>query len=148
MILLVKYWRFALPVVLFAIVFSAYNYHIADIKSKAQEAIIEKVTEQAKEQIKQDIEIVRDAFSPSPTINGIVDEILSRDNDEEITLDTTAAEPYRLQSDADSNEGGLLGTREKTTTDNGSETRPDSVLQSGLSDSEIEQINKFTDLLQ
>ena len=131
MVILIKYWRILVPFIIIVIGLAGFHFWLSARLEQEKNEAIALINQQTKEKILNDTIEVVEAFKPSDAINSAVDGVLS---------------DYTAKNNGDSS--GLLGTREKTATDNGSKARPDSVLQSGLSAAEIEQINKYPDLLQ
>ena len=131
MLILIKYWRILVPFIIIVVGLAGFHFWLSARLEQEKNEAIALINQQTKEKILNDTIEVVEAFKPSDAINSTVDGVLS---------------DYTAKNNGDS--GRLLGTREKTTTDNGSKAGLDTVLQSGLSAAEIEQINKYPELLQ
>ena len=131
MLILIKYWRILVPFIIIVVGLAGFHFWLSARLEQEKNEAIALINQQTKEKILNDTIEVVEAFKPSDAINSTVDGVLS---------------DYTAKNNSDS--GGLLGTREKTTPDNGGETRPDSVLQSGLSAAETEFLQDYPELLQ
>lgn len=147
MVLLSKYWRLILPLIIFVLFYIGITVWKNDIEKAAVNEVIYEIKSQTNDKILEDITVVTDSFKPNKTIDQIAQDIINKD--ENTNTDINSVSNSRVQQ-SEISDSGLYSTENSTTIPDkrNSKTRPSMGDEYRLSTDEIDFITNNPELLQ